>query len=562
LAGQSQTVFITGSPGRGKTALLEAFTQQAMEKHPSLLVVGSKCNAYAGIGDPYLPYRDAMAMLTGDVEGRWDAGTITCDHARRLWAAFPLVIRALLNHGSHLIDVLVPSTTLLSRARIVEQVSTPWLSGLGEQISRQGLSVKDVEQSTLFQQVANVLGNVARKRPLLLILDDIQWADAASISLLFHLGRYLADADSQMLVACAYRPEEVAMGRNGKRHPLAKILTEFKRTYGDIWVRLSHEEEETDRKFMNALLNIEPNQLGEQFRTTLFDRTRGHPLFTIELLGAMQERGDLLKNADGAWVEGPTLDWNLLPARIEGVIEERIDRLDPELQKILTVASVEGELFTAQIIAEALNVSEKSILHHLSQDLERQHRLIREQEEVEINLRRMSRYRFSHALFQDYLYKRLSNGERRLMHGDVATALEKLYEGQQDETAVQLAHHFHQAGDFGRAFHYSTLAAERAARLYESREAIRHYTRAIQLAEKVYPDVVSLTRLRRGRGLAFERVGEFDQACNDHTVCLGLARAAEKRRLTWRASIDLGRLWTSRDYNQARDYFETALELA
>jgi tetratricopeptide (TPR) repeat protein len=174
----------------------------------------------------------------------------------------------------------------------------------------------------------------------------------------------------------------------------------------------------------------------------------------------------------------------------------------------------------------------------------------------------MSRYRFRHVLFQDYLYKRLCQGEQRLLHADVAAALEKLYEGQLDVMAVQLAQHFHQAGDHGSAFHYFSLAGERAARLYANDEAITHYTHAIELAEKVSPGVVSLARLHRGRGLAFGRLGEFDQARTDHKTTLQIARAAGEHQVEWRALLDLGKLWSSRDYNQTRHYFEAALELA
>ncbi len=174
----------------------------------------------------------------------------------------------------------------------------------------------------------------------------------------------------------------------------------------------------------------------------------------------------------------------------------------------------------------------------------------------------MSRYRFGHVLFQDYLYKRLSQGEQRLLHADVAEALEKLYEGQLDEMAVQLAQHFHLAGNTGQAFHYFSMAGERAARLYANNEAITHYTQAIELAEEVSPGVVSLARLHRGRGLAFERLGEFDQARADHKATLQIARASGERQVEWRALLDLGKLWASRDYTQARDYFEEALELA
>ena len=562
LSGQSQVIFVTGGPGRGKTALLNAFTQQAMEKHPNLLVASGKCNAYAGLGDPYLPYRDVMAMLTGDIEGRWDAGTITREHALRLWAAFSLVVPALLNHGPHLLDVFVPGSALLSRSIVVGQAHAPWLPQLQEHIKRYSKITKEVEQSHLFQQMTHVLCTVVQEQPLLLILDDIQWADAASIALLFHLGRYLADSDNRLLIACAYRPEEVALGRNGERHPLAKVLNEFQLTFGDVWVNLDQAEKSENRRFTDALLDIEANRLDEKFRTTLFNRTDGHPLFTIELLGTMQDRGDLIHDADGAWIEGPNLAWELLPVRVEAVIKERMARLDPDLRDVLTIASVEGERFTAQVIAAVANVPERVLLRQLSQNLERQHRLVREQEEVYASQKWISRYRFDHILFQDYLYHQLSRSERQLLHGDIAIALEELYGEQLDEMAVLLAHHFHQASNLKQAFHYYTLAAERATRLYESGEASKHYTRAIQLSEWLDPDISSLTRLYRGRGLASERLGTFDQAHHDHTTVLQIAQATAEHQIAWQALIDLGRLWASRNYDQTREHFEAALDLA
>ena len=562
LAGEGRIIFITGGPGRGKTASLNAYAQRAMANYSNLLVAGGKCNAYSGLGDPYLPFREIMTMLTGDVEGRWDAGAISREHAIRLWGAFPTAVQVLLDHGPHLLDILVPGAALLSRAVTTGYDNAPWISQLREQVKHNRRNSREVEQGYLFRQITDVLCTVAQERPLLLILDDIQWADAASISLLFHLGRCLADADSRLLIACAYRPEEVTVGRNGRRHPLAKVLSEFKRTFGNGWVDLGHTAKDKNRRFLDALLDMESNRLGERFRAALFERTGGHPLFTIELLRAMQERGDLIRDTDGAWTAGPSLNWDLLPARVEAVIEERIDRLDSELRDILTIASVEGELFTAQVVAEIRNMPERSILNQLSQDLERRHRLVSEIEEVETSRKRLSRYRFGHILFQEYLYKRLSQGERRLLHGDIAVALEKSYEGQLDEIAVQLAHHYHQAGDNENAFKYFSLAASRATRFYESKEAIKHYTRAIQLAETVSADTVSLAKLHRERGLAFERVGIFDKAHADHTAILRIAQAAGEQQAVWQAALDLGRLWTSRDYKQAGDYFETALKMA
>lgn len=563
LDGRGRVIFITGGPGRGKTALLEAFASRAMEAYPDLLVASGNCNAFSGLGDPYLPFRDIMAMLSGDVEARWDAGNITRDHAWRLWTAFSLVAQALLDHGHHLLDVLVPSKALLSRAMIAEQASASFIPRLRQHVNRQGTNSKvAVERSYLFQQVMDVLHIVAQEQPLLLILDDIQWADAASIDLLFHLGRRLAGINSRVLIACAYRPEEVALGRSGERHPLSKVLSEFKRTFGNVWIRLGPAESTEGREFVDALLDSEPNRLAEGFRAALFRRTQGHPLFTGELLRAMRERDNLIKDEHGHWIEGSSLDWEVLPARVEAVIEERIDRLNPELQKILAVASVEGEVFTAQVVAEVQKMAERSTLHWLSGELDRRHRLVRAQEEVQTRQGRMSRYRFGHVLFQEYIYKRLSPGERRLLHGDVATALERLYEGQLDDMAVQLGHHFHKAGDYRRALQHLSVAAERAARIHANDEAITHYTQAIEFTDKVSLDAVSHARLLRGRGLACKTLGEFDGARTDLEAALKIAQTAGERRVEWRLLLDLGKIWASRDYKQTHDYFEEALELA
>jgi len=99
LKGTGRVVFVTGGPGQGKTALLGEFTRRATSARPDLLVAWGDCNAYSGAGDPYLPFRDVIGMLTGDLEPRWLAGSIGRDHARRLWNALPLVIPTLLASG-------------------------------------------------------------------------------------------------------------------------------------------------------------------------------------------------------------------------------------------------------------------------------------------------------------------------------------------------------------------------------------------------------------------------------------------------------------------------------
>jgi predicted ATPase len=317
-----------------------------------------------------------------------------------------------------------------------------------------------------------------------LVLDDVQWADLGSISLLFHLGRHLAG--SRILIVGAYRSEEVALGRDGARHPLEPLVNEFQRDYGHITVDLGQAE---SRDFLDAFLDSEPNRLGAAFREMLYRQTGGHPLFTIELLRGLQERGDLVRDPEGRWVEGPTLDWETLPARVEAVIAERIGRLDEPLQAALRVASVEGEISTAEVVARVQVTDERGLLERLSGDLDRRHRLVRAQSIQRMDGQLLSCYRFRHILFQRYLYSSLDEVERVHLHKQVGTALEALYGAQEHVTtiAVPLALHFQKARIAKRAIHYLHQAGERAVQLSAYQEAIAHLTRELALLEAL-PD--------------------------------------------------------------------------
>jgi DNA-binding SARP family transcriptional activator len=214
LAGQGRVVFVTGEAGSGKTALVQEFTRRAQDTYTELLVASGNCNAYTGIGDPYLPFREILAWLTGDVEAQWRAGAITQEHARRQWHTLPVAAQALVETGPDLLDTFVPRAALRERAMACKQWPgrMDWLShldALSEHVAP-GLSVPSPQQSHLFEQYKRVLQALAQRRALILILDDLQWADLGSISLLFHLGRRLAG--NRILTVGAYRPEEVASG--------------------------------------------------------------------------------------------------------------------------------------------------------------------------------------------------------------------------------------------------------------------------------------------------------------------------------------------------------------
>ncbi|NIN65177.1 MAG: hypothetical protein GTO63_10850, partial [Anaerolineae bacterium] len=205
-------------------------------------------------------------------------------------------------------------------------------------------------------------------------------------------------------------------------------------------------------------------------------------LFTVELLRGMRERGDLIQDQQGRWVEEPTLDWDRLPARVEAVIAERIGRLPEQLRDALTVASVEGETFTAEVVAQVRLTDEQEMIQHLSSKLDRGCRLVSAQGIRRMDGQSLSLYRFRHILFQRYLYNSLDLVERAHLHQAVGTALEALYKERKEEIAAivpQLARHFQEAGVAKKAIDYLCQAGDRARGLYAHEEAIDYYQRAL-----------------------------------------------------------------------------------
>lgn len=486
LAGHGRVVFITGEAGSGKTSLIQEFSERAQAAHADLVVASGNCNAYTGIGDPYLPFREILELLTGDIEARFVAGAMTNEHARRLWNLLPFSVHALVDVGPDLIDTFLHRTALLERASAYPVDVQDGLTRLDEYLEQvpDTPGMHPPQQNDLFKQYSRVLIALSHRKALLLVLDDLQWADIGSISLLFHLGRQLAG--TRILILGTYRPEEISIGRSGERHPLEPVVNQIRRDYGDITVNLG---QAGSWEFLEALLDIEPNRLGGSFRDMLYRQTRGHPLFTIELLRGLRERGDLVKDREGYWVEGAELDWDTLPARVEAVIAERIARLPDPLQEVLRVACVEGEVFTAEVVARVRAVSEPEMLGMLSSELDRRHRLVRAQSIQRIDGQLLSYYRFRHILFQRYLYSSMDEVERVHLHERVGITLEELNNTQEQAiaVAVQLAMHFQKARINEKATQYLHLAGVRALHLSAYREAIAHLDRGVGLLNTLPP---------------------------------------------------------------------------
>ena len=355
----------------------------------------------------------------------------------------------------------------------------------------------------LFDQLICTLAAVARTRPLLLLFDDLQWVDEASAAFLVRIGRELES--SRLLILGAYRPATVELGRrsgpapasasagtsktNGetRRHPLAAVINELRRSRGEITIDLDRAD---GRAFVEAIVDTEPNRLGARFRDALYMQTGGHALFTVELLRSLRERGEIFKDAAGRWTAPAALDWGPLPARVDGAIAERIERLPPACRRILDCASVQGDDFSAEITAELAGIPAADVLTCLSDSLSRRHHLVRPEGLQWTRNGQRSVYRFTHHLFQKYLYDQLDAVERARLHAQFAAALEREAAGDQAEReriSAALAWHYEAGGLPAAAARALYDSGRRAVRVSAFADALNRYEHALALLARTPP---------------------------------------------------------------------------
>ena len=195
LAGNGQICFVAGQAGSGKTALVHHFVEQAFASNAEVALAAGSCNAQTGAGDPYLPFREALAMLTGQVTAKGAKAGGPAENDRRLRTVLVRSVQILVEVAPDLVGVLVPGGKLIGEfgKAIAEKVG--WMDRLELLAEKKGLAAgageTPAEQSRILEQYTSFVQRLSQKIPLILFLDDLQWADGASINLLFHLGRRL-----------------------------------------------------------------------------------------------------------------------------------------------------------------------------------------------------------------------------------------------------------------------------------------------------------------------------------------------------------------------------------
>ncbi len=314
---------------------------------------------------------------------------------------------------------------------------------------------------------------LARRRPLILVLEDLHWADDLSLDLVSLLMEVLTLAP--LMLVCIYRPEQ--------EHKSWHLSTVASKKCPDRYMELRLRElrPQESRRLVEELLRIE--NLTERVKELILEKAEGNPFFVEEVIRSLVDSGVVYREGD-KWKARAEIESLTVPDTIQSVIMSRIDCLEEDVKDVLQCAAVIGRLFRHRLLSYMSQRGEE--LDRYLWQLEDKELIYEERAVPEVE------YSFKHVLTQETAYQSLSKRRREAFHQKVAEALEEIHEGSLEECYEQLTHHWFRVGNWAKALEYAREAGQKAYAAYARREAIELFGLALEAAEKLgesAPDV-------------------------------------------------------------------------
>ena len=481
-AGERRVAMLAGEPGVGKTRLAAELAARLHEENA--VVLAGRCDEDLGV--PYQPFVEALRhfadhLPTEDLGGR------------------------LGRFGGELVR-LVPELAEL-------------VAGLSPTLS----SDPETERYRLFDAVGAWLAAASNEEPMVLVLDDLQWAAKPTLLLLRHVLR--SPGPMRLLVVGTYRDTDV-----GRAHPLSDFLADVRRQHGFERLSLVGLDATDVVAFLKQAAGHELDAEGEQLAHVVWQETEGNPFFVTEVLRHLTESG-ALQYRGGRWVATAAVADIGIPEGVRDVVGRRLSRLSENANRVLACASLIGLEFDSAVVQQAGQFGEDAVLSALEEAVVT--RLV-----VDVTGRRS---RFAHALVRDTLYDELAAPRRTALHRRAAEAIETIHAAALDDHLPALAYHWARASApavrSAKALDYARRAGDRALAQFANDEAASYYRQGLEFLEAAEARTDDRTRvaLLISLGEAERRAGDpahrkhlLDAARLAHTQgdAQSLARAA------------------------------------
>ncbi len=456
-AGRGGLVMLVGEPGIGKSRMIEEFTESARADGAAVLFGACFEGEWS---PPYAPFVEAIANYVKTAE--------------------PVQLRADLGYGAAPIARLVPALREILP-------DTPEPAPLQP----------DEERFRLLDAVSQLLVAISNRQPVVLVLDDLHWAERGTIAMMRHVARFAPK--HQTLILGAYRDVEL-----DRQHPLADALSQLRREVEYERIALKGLNEEQIGAWLVAMTE---HEVPEQFVHAISEETDGNPFFIREVLIHLADEGKIFQQ-DGRWTSNVSVEEMGIPEGVRQVIGRRLSRLPDSANKLLTAAAGFNGPFRLDIAAAAAGIDEDTALDAIDAALESQ--LVRASSNTEI-------FEFTHALIRHTLYGELSPPRQVRLHRQIAEAMERVYGARAPEHAPELAYQFHRSAGLPgteRGVEYALAAADAA----EDAAAWDEAAAFLQMATELFADGDVRQPRTLGRlSIAFGWALRFEQAVETAT---------------------------------------------
>jgi predicted ATPase/predicted Ser/Thr protein kinase len=430
---------VTGEPGIGKTTLIEEFLAELPD--PAPCIGRGRCSERLAGTEAYLPILEALEDLVRSPMGSQ-------------WA--------------HLLRLFAPTWYV--------QV-IPSSSDTSDQLRAEA---QGASQEKMKREILLFFQEVARIRPLVLFFDDLHWADLSTVDILAYLGDRCRSL--RLLILTTHRPTDLLLSQNA----FHQVQLELKARGACRELSVGFLEPPEIERYL--AFTFAGHRFPPGFATLIHSQTEGNPLFMVDLLRYLRDRGVLVEVSEGgSWTLSQSMEDIALglPESIRSVIQRKIERLEDQDRRLLVGASVQGYEFDSAVMAQALQMDAAEVEERLD-TLDRIHGFVRQlREDAFPDGTPSVRYQFVHVLYQNAFYDTLRPTRRAVLSGAVAQALVNFYGDKITAVASHLAFLFEVARAPSQAIDFYLAAAQQAAKVSANQEAVKLARRGLELIKEL-----------------------------------------------------------------------------